>query len=568
MGYLSRIIARLGQRGTAQSVRPSSDGGPQPAPMADAGAAAHATAVALGKRALGERDYAAAAAKFRQAIELRHDDAETHCELGVACMKLQQFEDAADCFQMAAHFRDDYADPHYNLGLLAQRQGKLPTAIAHLEQAIRRRPDYADAHNLLGACWLGAGDVQRAVAAFARAVELSPDNAHFQSNLGYVLVRDLGDLERGLSHMETALRLNATDAAIQCNYSSVLAYQGRIEEVVAVCDRLLAANPALDEARLNRALALLKMERFGEAWPDYEARRRTRSNYLPRPFTFREWRGETLAGKTILVYAEQGLGDEIMFASCLPEILRQAGRCVVECSPRLASLFARSFPSAVVHGAEQTDPDVHWLQSVGVIDYQIAAGSLPGFFRRRREDFPAHNGYLRADPARVEIWRARLDTPERPLKIGIAWRGGMASTRRSQRSLELAGLLPLLCTPGTHFVSLQHDATPAEVAAVGANEGVRLDHHSEVVADLDETAALVSALDVVVTVCSANVHLTGALGPARVGDGAGGRRMALSGARRSMPWYPGVRMFRQTAAGDWHPVIDAITRELAGLRNA
>ncbi len=478
-------------------------------------------------------------------------------------MKLQQYEDAADCFQMALHFREGDAEPYYQFGLLAQRQGDPASAIVHLGNAIIRRADHADAHNLLGACLLSLGDAAGAAASFARAVEISPDNAHYHSNLGFVLLRDLGEVERGGGHLETALRLNPEDAVIQCNYSSLLAYRGRIDEVVAWCDRLLLANPGLVEARLNRALALLKMERYAEAWPDYEARKLTRSNYLQRPYAFPEWRGEALAGKTLLVYGEQGLGDEIMFASCLPDVMKQAARCVIDCSPRLAALFRRSFPDAIVHGADQADAAAAVWQPPLAVDWQVAAGSLPGHFRRQREDFPRHAGYLRADPARVQYWRGKLQGAGGRLKVGITWRGGMVSTRRNLRSLELNALLPILQVPDIHFTSLQHDATAEELVLLTDGRDLRLEHWPEAVADLDETAALVSALDLVITVCSASVHLTGALGREAWVMAPAVAEWRYLAAGESMAWYPAVRMFRQQQEGDWSKVIATIAGELA-----
>lgn len=568
LGYL-RKIAQFFHGGSAPPplpVAPPETGATVSTPSDPARERAAENAIAEANRALAERDYAAATARFAAAVDLRHDNADAHFGLGLAYFKGRQDEDAADSFLMAAHFAPAMVEPHYHLALLAQRGGDIPAAINHVEHTLLLRADYADAHNLLGACALAMGNPGRAAASFARAVELDPDNARFHSNLGYVLCRDLDEFERGKAHIETALQLDGADVAIRCNYCSVLGYEGRTDEVIAVCDRLLETQPDLQEARLNRALALLKKGRFGEAWPDYASRKHTRSNYLPRPYAYPEWQGEPLAGKTVLVYGEQGLGDEIMFASCLPDILGQAGRCIVDCSPRLDALFARSFPAALVHGAEQIDRDVSWLQALGMIDYQIAAGSLPRLVRRGIDDFPSHEGYLHANPERVDYWKGRLHANGPAFKVGVAWRGGMASTRRSLRSLDLTQLLPVLQMPDVHFVSLQHDATSEEVAAFSASKDVLLDHWPQVVADLDETAALISALDLVVTVCSATVHLSGALGrPAWVMVPAVAEWRYLDSGD-TMPWYPSIRMFRQGQAGNWQSVTREIAGELLAVR--
>jgi tetratricopeptide (TPR) repeat protein len=516
-----------------------------------------------GKTAFRAKDYATAADYLRTVVELRHDDADAHNYLGLAYLEQSRVEDAVDCFVMATHFRPTFAEAHYNLALAAQRRGEHREAAAHLERAISCRADYAEAYNALGASALELGNPQQAAAHFEQAVVLKPDYVHAHSNLGYVLIRDFGDYERGTAHIKTALDLNRGDSGVWCNYSMVLLHEGRLAEAISVCDQLLAVNPGLDAARLNRAHANLKLGRFAEAWPDYEARKLTRSNYIPRPYVFPKWRGEPLTGKTVLVYAEQGLGDEIMFASCLPDLIARAGKCVLECTPRLERLLRRSFPGATLHAAEQSDVDISWLAQVGPVDYQVALGSLPGFFRRQWSDFPQHACYLRADSARVEHWRGRLRALGTGPHIGISWRGGMTSTRRLLRSMQLSELRPLVQRKDAVFVSLQYGECRAEIEALLQSAGMRVHHWQEAIDDYDETAALVGALDLVISVQTAVVHLAGALGkPAWVlVSSVPEWRFLKSGD--AMPWYSSVRLFRQQQAGQWQPVVTEIAAELA-----
>jgi Flp pilus assembly protein TadD len=527
-----------------------------------------AACLAAADRALEDRDFAAAAAHFAEALELKHDDARAHNGLGHAYLKLGRDAEAADSFLLAAHFGPDHADPLYHLGLVSHRRGDPASAIDYLDRALAIQPGHAEAHNLRGACLLSLGDPERAAESVARAVEAEPGHAHYRSNLGYVLLRDLGRMEAGASHIAAALELDRNSPAIWCNYCSVLSGQGRLDEVISICDQLLAANPALHEARLNRALALLKRQHFEAGWADYAARKLTRSNYRPRPFRYPQWNGAPVTGGAVLVFGEQGIGDEIMFASCLPDVLARTERCVIECSPRLQALFARSFPAAMVRGADQADGDLRWLQSYGQIGFQAAIGDLPGLFRRDPAAFPEHAGYLHADEARVARWKARLAAAP-TLNVGIAWRGGMRSTRQDFRSIEPAVLAPLLRTAGVRFVSLQHDADGGEVASMAAEAGAVLAHWPEALADIDETAALVSALDLVISVCSTPVHLSGALGrPVWVLVPAVAEWRYLEKGER-MPWYPGARLVRQAAGGDWQTVVQTVARDLAeyGVRS-
>ena len=205
-----------------------------------------------GKAAFRAKDYATAIDCFKTVIELRHDDADAHNYLGLSHLEQGAHEDAADCFLLAIHYRPRFPQAFYNMALAAHRRGDLAQAVTCLEQAISLKPDFAGAY----------------------------------STLGYLLSHQLGDFARGAEHIRTALRLSPTDPDVLCNYGMVLTQEGRPEEALTICDQLLAAHPDMHEARLNRALAALMLGRFAEAWPDYEARKFARGNYVLRPYAF------------------------------------------------------------------------------------------------------------------------------------------------------------------------------------------------------------------------------------------------------------------------------------------
>ena len=516
-----------------------------------------------GKVAYGAQDYATAARYLVSAIELEHDNAEAHHTLGLVYFAQNEVEDATDCFVMAVHFRPDFAEGHYHLGLIAQRRGDHREAGSCFERAIAARPGFGEAHNALGASVYALGNYLEAATHFEKAVELMPRNAHANSNLGYVLFRELGEYERGAFHLRVALELDPGDAGIRCNFNSVLLHEGRLEEAVSVCDRLLSEQPDLHEARLNRAIASLKLGRFDRGWADYEARKLVRSNYIPRPFEFPEWCGQALAGKTILVHAEQGLGDEIMFASCVPDLLASGGRCILECSPALTGLFALSFSGAAVHAGTQSDRDPDWLARYDCIDFQSAIGSLPRHFRRQMADFPARDGYLFADPARIDYWRERLNALGSGLRIGLAWRGGMASTRRALRSMDLEMLLPVLRIENCAFMSLQYGDVSAEIAALARGHGCVIHEWPEAIDDYDECAALVGALDLVISVQTSIVHLAGALGKPVWAMLPAVSEWRYLEAGDTMPWYRSARLLRQRQGDDWQPVVARVAHDLA-----
>ncbi|MEO8442715.1 MAG: hypothetical protein ABI547_09525, partial [Betaproteobacteria bacterium] len=283
-----------------------------------------------------------------------------------------------------------------------------------------------------------------------------------------------------------------------------------------------------------------------------------------RPVEFARWDGGEAAGKTLLVYAEQGLGDEIMFASCIPDVVAAGTHAVIECSPKLEGLFRRSFPHTTVYATPPDRALPPGLQNAP-IDMQIPIGSLPLHFRRTRADFPRHSGYLHAEPARIAAWRERLAALGPGLKIGISWQGGTHKSRLPVRSLPLAQWLPILQARNAHFVDLQYIDFSAERAALRASTGVEVHSWEQVRADYEETAALVSALDLVISVCTAVIHLGGALGrPVWVmAPFIPEWRYGISG--EEMPWYPSVRVHRQPAYGDWDAVVDNVARSLRAL---
>jgi tetratricopeptide (TPR) repeat protein len=511
------------------------------------------------------RRYEHAVERFEAALAARHDWADAHYNLGLALYQLRRLEEAGDAFSMAQYFAPDMLEAYVGLAHAENEQGKVAEALATIDSLLRLEANNAGAHNLKGTLLLSKADVTGALASFENAVAADPQGALGHSNLGYVLFRELGEFERGAYHIERALQLDPENEDILCNHTMVLAHCGEDEQAIALCGRLLVNVPEMHEARLNRALALLKLGRFDQAWDDYEARKITRSNYVARAFPCPEWRGEDLRGKTILIYGEQGLGDEIMFASCFDEIIRLVGRCVIECSPRLGSLFQNSFPNASVVAGNQSAALPKWWAREAAIDYQVAAGSLPRYLRRSPADFPSHNGYLSPDEARIARWRGQLASLGPGLKVGISWRGGKPSTRSNLRSLDLGAFAPLMRTQSAHFVDLQYGDTADERTKFAREYGLNLHSWREAIDDLHETAALIRALDLVISVCTAVVHLAGAIGRpvwVLVPASPEWRYLAKGSA---MPWYPTARLYRQRVHGDWRPVLDEIVADFNRL---
>jgi len=556
-------IARIFDRRQATRARD------EPAAIHDGEADAASTDFELllerAERCLVSAQFEEAKTLLNDALLLKHDSAWAHFKMGVVLMRLGAVEDAVDSFVMSLCFSPDMAQAHYALALAEQKLGRNAQALASIEQVLRCEPSAA-AHNQKGVLLLEEGDVAGALTSFEAAIALDANDGTAHNNLGYVLFRDRGDYLRGASHIERALELDPENIDAQCNYSMVLVHQGKLEQALALCNRILAAQPGTHEARLNRALILLQLGRFDAGWDDYEARKAVRCNFAARELPCQEWHGEDISGKTILVYGEQGVGDEIMFASCLDDVIRRCGHCVIECAPTLERLFRRSFEGATVFAGKQTAVRPSWWESAPPIDLKIPAGSLPRFFRRNRADFPAHGGYLIPDPVRAEYWRKRLADLGRGTKVGISWRGGTPSTRRSLRSIDLSDWSPILATRDAHFVSLQYGDTAEELAMLQPR-GLRVTHWPEAIDDLGETAALISALDVVISVCTAVIHLAGAIGRKVWVLVPTSPEWRYQAAGETMPWYPSATLIRQECTDDWRPTIAGAACRLRQLAN-
>jgi hypothetical protein len=390
------------------------------------------------------------------------------------------------------------------------------------------------------------------------ALTIDPRHALANSRRGLIL-RELGNLCEAEQALVTALRLNPRNAAAKNLLASVIADQGRVAEACGLLAQVLDDHPHNVDAHWTLATIELSMGEFATGWNHYEYRLKRNDVYV-RPCDLPWWRPGLVHPGAVRVLAEQALGDEIMFASCYSDLLRDVDECHIECDPRLGRLFARSFPKALV--LPTRDPLGSEVPAASGAGTQIAAGSVPCYYRRARESFPVHRGYLHAAPERVVHWRGRLAELGPGLNVGLSWVGGTGKTRRALRSLELDELEPVLRRPGVNFVSLQYTPCEDDIADFAGRTGVRVQHWPEAIADYDETASLISALDLVVSVTTALVHLTGALGkPVWVLVPAAPEWRYMR-AGSGMPWYPSAQLFRQSTLNDWTSVVEAVRSEL------
>jgi tetratricopeptide (TPR) repeat protein len=451
------------------------------------------------------------------------------------------------------------------LGGLAKRQGDAERALSLYDRAIAADASYWRAYNDKGVLLGALHRYPEALQAYDAARALNPDSGEIRNNLGTAL-RALGRSAEALAHYEYALEVLAERDPIQLNAAAVLDDLGRTDEALARLDAFIAKHPDHVDAHDNKAITLLSAGRLAEGWREFPWRlRQPTANVRYDSFPVPRWDGESLAGQSVLIWTEQGIGDEIMTASMIPDALAAAGHVTVLCSERLVPLFRRSFPAARV--AVRAEPLPAFVTD-GSIAYQLSQSELGRLFRPDLAAFPGRRRFLEADGARTAALRARYleRAPDRRL-VGLSWRSPKNPRIGVLKSMELLDWAPILRVPGLTFVNLQYGDCAAEFAQAARELGVEIIDDAEIdpLRDMDGFAAQVAALDLVVSVSNTTVHTAGALGVptlALIAEGRG-RIWYWFRDRAECAWYPSVRLLRQRAAADWTPVIAAAAEAVA-----
>lgn len=556
----------------------------------------------LGNALLASGRHDEALESYRKAVAIKPGFATAHMSLAGACLSMKRHTEAAAGYQRALELDPDLVDARYRLAEMFHEQGKIGEAVEQYRAALRQRPDEAAAHANLGHLlyrlkdlsaaeesyqaalrfapaaadvWCSLGTVQReqdrldvAEASYREALRLDPDLATAHNNLGLVL-HATGRLDEAMPCYRRALEIRPDLVEAHVNSAKLFRDQCRLDQAASVLDDAIRILPDAAPLHCDRALVRLQQGDFARGWEEYEWRWRSGSDGLiRREFSLPQWDGSPLTGKCLLIHAEQGIGDEIMFASCLPDVIARARHVIVDCEPRLAPVFRRSFPGITVHGGKQRD-GTGWLADYPGIDWQIPIGSLPRFFRKALAEFPRHAGYLKADPALVEMWRSRYAGMGPGLKTGISWRGGYVPEIKKRRSTTLDQWIGALRIPGIHVINLQYGDTADEIHRLG-EQGVHIRDwaDSDPLKDLDHFAAKIAALDLVVSVDNATVHMAGALGvPVWVLQPySPDWRWMID--REDCCWYPSLRQIRQPCPDDWATVFAKVAQELAQLIHA
>jgi tetratricopeptide (TPR) repeat protein len=453
--------------------------------------------------------------RFRQAISIRPLDANSWNLLGRALHAQQQVVEAQSCFRRALSIDPNHADAHNNLGILLFDEQRYEEAAASHRLSIALRPNSAVAHYNLGNALKALVQLEQAAASYRRALELRPKYADACNNLG-----------------------------------TLLRYLGRPSEGVQFLERAIQIDPQNANAHFNLGSHRLMLGDFTGGWPEYEWRLH-QADIEHRTFHQPRWQGEPLQGRSILLWAEQGFGDTLQFVRYAKFVKQRGGHVSVECQPELVKLLARS--PAIDRCVAKGEP-------LPTFDVQASLVSLPGIFGTTLETIPAVVPYVVPDAELIAAWKRELPAFT-GLKAGIIWQGNPRFRKDRFRSIDLDHFRPLAEVPGVQLFSLQKGAGREALAKYAGQ--LPIVDLADRLHDFDDTAAVLSNLDLLITSDTAPAHLAGALGvPVWLALGlAADWRWML--ARDDSPWYPSMRLFRQRDLGNWTDVFERIRRALA-----
>jgi tetratricopeptide (TPR) repeat protein len=512
-----------------------------------------AVEVAQGKGAAGIEAY-------RRALALEPGLAETWSNLGDALGAAGDKAGEIAAYQRAAAANPALAPVWSNLGRASLEAGRIGAALHACRRAVALDPEFAPGWNNLGNALRESGEHEEAVAACEAALRIAPALAEAWSSLG-AAQHALARYDEAIAAHQHAAKLQPGAAHHHLNLGIALQHHGRGPESIAALRRALALEPEHADAHWFLGYALLAAGELFEGWAEYEWRWR-RSGAEPKRHDFAAWDGDVSKPRRLLVWGEQGIGDQVIYASMVPDLAATPLRVTLEVDERLVTLYRRSFPGVNVIAA--TEPVA---ATPAQYDCQVPLGSLGQWLRREFTDFPSR-ACLVPDAARAGTYRARLAGARATPLVGVSWKSANAEFG-SLKSSALSDWTPLLRQRGACFVDLQYGDTAGERARLEAQAGASLVHLAELdlYHDLEGLAALCAACDLVITASNVTAHIAGAVGRPvwLLLPGARGRIWYWFAGRETSPWYPALRVFEQSSPGRWDDVMERVAGELAAL---
>lgn len=492
---------------------------------------------------------------YRATLILNPTNAEAHYHLGLLFHTQQRLEEAVVAYRDTIFARLDYAEAYANMGAVMKDLGKPEEAEIFYRQAIAYAPYGASTHNNLGVLYNELRRTDEARTEFRRAISVSPEYEWSYINMAPALL-DGGDARASIEACQRAMKMQPDLPIGQFNLGASLKALNRLDEATECFRTAVRLQPEFGEAHFALGQVLLMQGEYEEGWREYDWRwklpeYRWLSN-IHGEFTQPRWQGEPIAGKTLLIYGEQGLGDVIQHVRYIPQIVAKGAKVILAVHPPVLPLFTN------LEGVTTVPMDA----ALPPFDLHCPLLGMPEIFGTRVDTVPATVPYVTADPAKVKKWKERIG--DKGFKVGIVWAGNPTQRGDRWRSPRLAAMAPLFDVPGVTFVALQMGAGredieqhPLPASVIDLGEEIR---------DFADTAAIMMGLDLVITSCTAPLHLAGALGvPTWAVIPYSPHFLWLLG-RTDSPWYPTLTLYRQDRPGaDWSVTMKKVAADLTAL---
>ena len=493
---------------------------------------------------------------LRRCINVNPTYAQGYTILGSLLVDLEKYLEAEQVLRHGISTCPNHPDILHDLAIVFHRQGKLKDAVQAYKGAIECGMSGPDIAMKLGDALTELERLQEADTLISEALKLTPQHAGLLTGLGRI-EEIRGNLETALKLHDRAIAADESYADTYINRGNARRFSGDFTGALADYDTALSLAPTLLAATANRGITLLTLERFDEGWPAFKTRVKARAGSINLSGT-KNWDGTPLDGKRVLVWTEYGLGDEILFAGLLPELISKTAQCTLVCSSRLVTLFRRAFPTATVCALGESIE--------GEFDARFPLTDAAQWLRPNLGSFPKHSGYMRATPDLTERLRAGYKANDTAPLVGISWHSGGSLGTAPFKSIPLDKWSEILNTREFKFVSLQYGEHEAEINSFNKNVSgkILVDHEVSTSGDMDAFAAQVAAMDLVISVSNTTVHFAGSLGKpvwAMIPKGQGAHWYWFQDREDSV-WYPSLNLYRQKKPGDWSEPLEGVRANL------
>ena len=504
----------------------------------------------IGNTQKGMGDFEAAINSYNRAVLIKPDYAEAYYNLGLAQHDKGDLNAAIDSYNSALKIKPEYSEAFNNIGNALKGKGELEAAIGYYKQALKIKPDYANAHYNMGNALKDKGKLEAAINSYKQALKIKPNYIEAYSNMG-VALKDSGLLEAAIDCYQRVLKIKPNYAEAYYNMGIALLEKGDLEAAMESYKRAIKIEPKHADAHINKAFLHLRLLDFEAGWLSYEWRWKM-SKDRPQFLKTSKPLWKPSMRQRVLLWGEQGLGDEIMFASLILDMHSLSSKLIVQTDQRLVDLFKRSFPDNIDFRPRDE------IVSETEYDAHIPLGSAPLHFRQTLESFKSRSeGWLSACSTRAKTLRSKLLLDDSEVLIGISWHTTAHRNGAQNRLIPLNQIAQMLQVPKVRLVSLQYGDFVNEIKKLSTDYGIKVAQVTEIdnMNDIDGLAALISACDRIVSIDNTTVHLAGALGKEtkvllpfscewRWGQGS-----------QDSYWYDSVQLLRQVIIGDWEHVI-------------